>query len=84
MDANDATMIEANTMYLTDLFQKLTSSCMDKCIAPAYQEESLGKGEANCIDRCVNKYMEVHKIVEEKMVEQQQASAAQQQQAMGQ
>eukprot|EP00035_Acanthoeca_spectabilis_P040047 m.66937 g.66937 ORF g.66937 m.66937 type:complete len:80 (+) comp9840_c0_seq1:1729-1968(+) len=79
MDAGNAAMIEANTMYLTDLFQKLTASCMDKCIPPAYAEESLGKGEANCIDRCVNKYMEVHKVIEEKMVEQQQAQAAMQQ-----
>ena len=38
---------------ITDVFNRLVSSCHAKCIATRYAEPDLNKGESVCIDRCV-------------------------------
>jgi len=39
---------------ITDVFNRLVSSCHAKCIATRYAEPDLNKGESVCIDRCVD------------------------------
>ncbi|EJF66501.1 Tim10/DDP family zinc finger-domain-containing protein [Dichomitus squalens] len=52
---------------ITDIFNRLVSSCHAKCISTRYAEGELNKGESVCIDRCVAKFFEVNKKVGEKM-----------------
>eukprot|EP00039_Didymoeca_costata_P018583 m.334090 g.334090 ORF g.334090 m.334090 type:complete len:83 (-) comp17285_c0_seq1:148-396(-) len=59
--------IEMDTIYMTDLFQRMVASCHTKCIAPKHTDSELTKGEAVCIDRCVAKFNEVHEMVSYKL-----------------
>ncbi|RDX56100.1 hypothetical protein K466DRAFT_471927, partial [Polyporus arcularius HHB13444] len=52
---------------ITDIFNRLVTSCHAKCISTRYAEGDLNKGESVCIDRCVAKFFEVNKKVGEKM-----------------
>lgn len=52
---------------ITDIFNKLVTSCHTKCIGTRYAEGDLNKGESVCIDRCVGKFFEVNKKVGEKL-----------------
>ncbi|PCH33430.1 hypothetical protein WOLCODRAFT_135131 [Wolfiporia cocos MD-104 SS10] len=52
---------------ITDVFNRLVTSCHAKCISPRYAEGDLNKGESVCIDRCVAKFFEVNKRVGEKL-----------------
>jgi len=52
---------------ITDVFNRLVSSCHTKCIGTRYAEGDLNKGESVCVDRCVAKFFEVNKKVGEKM-----------------
>ncbi|EIN13584.1 hypothetical protein PUNSTDRAFT_57454 [Punctularia strigosozonata HHB-11173 SS5] len=52
---------------VTDIFNRIVTSCHAKCISPRYAEGDLNKGESVCIDRCVAKYFEVNKKVGEKL-----------------
>jgi len=52
---------------ITDVFNRLVSSCHAKCISARYAEGDLNKGESVCIDRCVSKFFEVNKRVGEKL-----------------
>lgn len=42
-------------------------ACQEKCIPTHYHEPDLNKGEQQCIDRCVAKYMSIQKIMGERM-----------------
>ncbi|TFY69054.1 hypothetical protein EVJ58_g639 [Rhodofomes roseus] len=52
---------------ITDVFNRLVSSCHNKCVSARYAEGDLSKGESVCIDRCVSKFLEVNKKVGEKL-----------------
>lgn len=52
---------------ITDVFNRIVSSCHSKCINPRYAEADLNKGESVCVDRCVAKFFEVNKKVGEKL-----------------
>ncbi|KZO93689.1 hypothetical protein CALVIDRAFT_485679 [Calocera viscosa TUFC12733] len=52
---------------ITDVFNRIVSSCHSKCINPRYSEPDLNKGESVCVDRCVAKFFEVNKKVGERM-----------------
>jgi import inner membrane translocase subunit TIM10 len=75
-------------MY-TVLFNKLTSSCFEKCNSRKHKEPDLQLGEMSCLDRCVAKYMDSQELVgkvlqaanEKQAMQQQQMQ--QMQQAMG-
>lgn len=52
--AVSSAQIEAATAELemvTDVFNRLVSSCHAKCISTRYAEPDLNKGESICIDR---------------------------------
>ncbi|EPQ32406.1 uncharacterized protein PFL1_00602 [Pseudozyma flocculosa PF-1] len=76
--AVSSAQIEAATAELdmiTDVFNRLVSSCHAKCISTRYAEPDLNKGESVCIDRCVSKFFSVNAKVGEHM--QQMGQAAQ-------
>lgn len=54
---------------MSDMYNRMTSACHKKCIAPKYSESELGKGEAVCIDRCVAKYLDVHERIGKKLTQ---------------
>ncbi|KAI0271534.1 Tim10/DDP family zinc finger-domain-containing protein [Gloeopeniophorella convolvens] len=52
---------------VTDIFNRLVSTCHAKCISTRYTEGDLNKGESVCIDRCVAKFFEANKKVGERL-----------------
>ncbi|EKC98119.1 protein transporter [Trichosporon asahii var. asahii CBS 8904] len=57
---------------ITDVFNRIVSSCHAKCIQPdpmkgRYAEPELLKGEAVCVDRCTMKFFEVNDKVSQRM-----------------
>jgi len=52
---------------ITDVFNRIVSSCHSKCISQRYLEGELSKGESVCIDRCVSKFFDANKKMGEKL-----------------
>lgn len=52
-------MAVAELDMITDVFNRLVTSCHAKCISEKYAEPDLNKGEGVCIDRCTAKFFEV-------------------------
>ncbi|KAF8078359.1 Tim10/DDP family zinc finger-domain-containing protein [Lyophyllum atratum] len=65
MERIEMAVTELDTV--TDFFNRMVSSCHNKCISARYAEPDLNKGESVCIDRCVAKFNEVQKKVGEKL-----------------
>lgn len=65
-------------MY-TDLFNKIASSCFNKCASRKHREPDLSLGEMSCTDRCVAKYLESQQRVGEILQKANEAQMAQQQ-----
>lgn len=66
-------------MY-TDLFNRIASSCFNKCASRRHRDEDLSLGEMSCTDRCTAKYLETQQKVGEVLKKANEAQAAQQQQ----
>jgi import inner membrane translocase subunit TIM10 len=72
-------------MY-TDLFNKMSAQCFEKCASRRHKDGELALGEMSCADRCVSKYLEVQtkvgallqKFNEEQAAQQQNLAAMQQ------
>ncbi|ODV59707.1 protein transporter TIM10 ASCRUDRAFT_110881 [Ascoidea rubescens DSM 1968] len=60
---------EAELDMVTDMFNRLVSTCHSKCItsSSSYYEGDINKNEGLCIDRCVAKYFDVNVKVGEQM-----------------
>ncbi|KIY02835.1 mitochondrial import inner membrane translocase subunit tim10 [Fonsecaea multimorphosa CBS 102226] len=58
---------ENEVEMVSDMFNRLTQSCLKKCIPADYREADLNKAESVCLDRCVAKFFEVNMKVSEKM-----------------
>lgn len=54
---------------MTDVFNKMSQSCIRKCISTKFREPDITKGEAVCLDRCANKFHLVHELVGQKLVD---------------
>mmetsp|Transcript_6313 Transcript_6313/g.9618 ORF Transcript_6313/g.9618 Transcript_6313/m.9618 type:complete len:104 (-) Transcript_6313:56-367(-) len=64
-------------MY-TDLFNKMSASCFQKCASRKHKEPDLALGEMSCTDRCVSKYLETQEKVGRVLQEANEAQAANQ------
>lgn len=58
---------ELEIEMMSDMYNRMTSACHKKCIAPKYSDPELGKGESICIDRCIAKYLDVHERIGKKL-----------------
>mmetsp|Transcript_35637 Transcript_35637/g.42925 ORF Transcript_35637/g.42925 Transcript_35637/m.42925 type:complete len:90 (+) Transcript_35637:168-437(+) len=56
-------MAKVEMEYRIDLFQRLTSSCFEKCMDHRFKDGDLNVGENSCVDRCAAKYWAVTSIV---------------------
>eukprot|EP00957_Ditylum_brightwellii_P172596 13138974-Ditylum_brightwellii.AAC.1 len=65
-------------MY-TDLFNKISASCFQKCASRKHKDADLALGEMSCTDRCVSKYLEAQEKVGVILQKANEAQAAQQQ-----
>ncbi|KAI9299210.1 hypothetical protein K502DRAFT_2658 [Neoconidiobolus thromboides FSU 785] len=54
----DMDVIEREYTVMNELFTRVQDTCRSKCISTEYHEAQISKGEANCIDRCVAKYIQ--------------------------
>ncbi|KAK5057526.1 protein transporter tim10 [Exophiala bonariae] len=68
--------VETEMEMVSDMFSRLTQSCLSKCVPADYREADLSKGESVCLDRCVAKFFEVNMKVSEKMQSAAQAGGA--------
>ena len=64
---------------LPDLFNKIATSCFDKCASRKHKEVDLSLGEMTCADRCVSKYLESQERVGAVLQKANEAQLAQQQ-----
>lgn len=46
-----------------DLFNKIASTCFEKCASRKHRDPDLALGEMTCTDRCVSKYLETQQLV---------------------
>mmetsp|Transcript_25044 Transcript_25044/g.41550 ORF Transcript_25044/g.41550 Transcript_25044/m.41550 type:complete len:104 (-) Transcript_25044:312-623(-) len=67
-------------MY-TNLFNKIASSCFNKCASTKHRDQELPLGEMSCTDRCVSKYLEAQERVGQ-VLQKANESQMQQQKAM--
>ncbi|KAJ2841300.1 protein transporter tim10 [Coemansia erecta] len=78
MDANaQIAAAEQEMEMVTEMFARLGELCNKKCIIQRYSDEELTKAESVCLDRCVAKYFQVNRVVNDKLAK---LSAANQQQ----
>ena len=49
-------LAKTETEVLTDMFNKMSSTCFKKCVVK-YPDNELAVGEMACVDRCVGKYL---------------------------
>ncbi|XP_035217998.1 mitochondrial import inner membrane translocase subunit Tim10-like [Stegodyphus dumicola] len=52
---------------MSDMYNRMTAACHQKCIDTKYHEPELAKGESVCLDRCVAKYLDVHERIGQKL-----------------
>ena len=62
-----------------DLFNKIASSCFQKCTSAKHREPDLTLGEMTCTDRCVSKYLECQERIGSVLQKANEAQIAQQQ-----
>ncbi|KAK1443531.1 hypothetical protein BgAZ_204070 [Babesia gibsoni] len=65
----------AELVGMADMLRRMRESCWNKCIA-GIKDERLDPGEQSCVDRCVNKFLDVHTMIGTRL---QEASKAMQQ-----
>ncbi|KAF8476893.1 Tim10/DDP family zinc finger-domain-containing protein [Kalaharituber pfeilii] len=74
--AQKLAMAEMEMDIMSEMMNKLSSTCYKKCVPPEYKEGDLNKGESVCLDRCVHKYMEAFNKVGQQLNNKMQAANA--------
>jgi hypothetical protein len=72
-------LLTSLSLSLIDLFNKIASSCFQKCTSAKHREPDLSLGEMTCTDRCVSKYLEAQERVGAVLQKANEAQMAQQQ-----
>merc|ERR1712035_59061 len=67
MNATTESQIEQEIMV--EMYERMITSCHNKCIAQKYIEADLNKAESVCTDRCVSKYMDLHDLIGKEITE---------------
>lgn len=49
--------------YRVELFNRMVSTCFDKCIEKKHKDGDMNVGENSCTDRCTAKYWQVTGMV---------------------
>ncbi|EKX74024.1 mitochondrial import inner membrane translocase subunit tim10, putative [Theileria equi strain WA] len=52
----------AELVGMADMLRRMRDGCWNKCIS-SVKGPQLDAGESSCIDRCVNKYLDIHTLV---------------------
>ncbi|CAN3366530.1 mitochondrial import inner membrane translocase subunit Tim12p [Diutina catenulata] len=65
VDAEKIKAAEIQFSATAATFNKMLRSCEKKCLNHEYGEGDLAKGEMECVDRCVAKYVAANKAVGE-------------------
>ncbi|CDR94328.1 mitochondrial transport complex Tim10, putative [Babesia bigemina] len=60
--ADPVNVAVAELVGMADMLKRMRDSCWSKCIA-AVKVERMDPGEQSCVDRCVNKFLDVHTMV---------------------
>lgn len=58
---------ELEIEMMTDMYERMTRSCQQKCITKKYKDSELSKGESVCVDRCVAKFLDIHENIGKKL-----------------
>jgi import inner membrane translocase subunit TIM10 len=68
LDASKLHLVaELEMEMMVDMYNRMVSACHKKCIPPKYRDNDLSKGESVCLDRCVQKYLDVHDKIGKKL-----------------
>jgi import inner membrane translocase subunit TIM10 len=60
---------ELNLELFTSTTTLMQKTCFDKCVSRDYKQDSLSKAEQVCVDRCLVKFMEANKIIQDLSVQ---------------
>ncbi|GFE54072.1 TIM10 family protein [Babesia ovis] len=60
--ADPVNVAVAELVGMADMLRRMRESCWTKCIA-GVKDARLDAGEQSCVDRCVNKFLDVHQMV---------------------
>ncbi|KAA8499723.1 Mitochondrial import inner membrane translocase subunit TIM10 [Porphyridium purpureum] len=52
-------LMRLEIQFMTDMISKLSDQCFRKCIGNSFGDGNLTRAEKECVDRCVDKYMDV-------------------------
>lgn len=63
VDPERMKLAEIQYSAMATTFNKVLTTCRDKCIPSEYGENELNKGESCCVDRCVSKYVKANMII---------------------
>eukprot|EP01098_Paradermamoeba_levis_P002957 TRINITY_DN1395_c0_g1_i1.p1 TRINITY_DN1395_c0_g1~~TRINITY_DN1395_c0_g1_i1.p1 ORF type:complete len:105 (-),score=17.71 TRINITY_DN1395_c0_g1_i1:175-444(-) len=58
--------LKDETKLMSGLYQKVNAKCLKKCMA--FKEQDITVGEGSCVDRCVEKYLEVNRVVSRRIL----------------
>lgn len=66
--ADPVQMAIVELLGMSDMYRRMQDTCWSRCI-PGVKRDTLDAGESSCIDRCVNKYTEVHSTLGKQLQE---------------
>ncbi|KAK9447563.1 Tim10/DDP family zinc finger-domain-containing protein [Limtongia smithiae] len=73
-DENKINAIKGEMLMMSQMKEKVSNACFEKCLPGYYTESDLNKGESNCVDRCTAKFFQTIKLLGTEMQKQQQAA----------
>ncbi|OAF64688.1 Mitochondrial import inner membrane translocase subunit Tim10 [Intoshia linei] len=56
-------LINLEMEMMADMYRRMMDECEQKCMAKNYRDSDLSKAESVCLDRCVDKFVELHEML---------------------